>query len=429
MNVLLIGGGGREHALARKLRQSSKLDRLYCSPGNAGILPIAEPGPAGIGAHALVAEFCRDARIDLIIIGPEAPLVAGLADDLRAEGFTVFGPSAAAAQLEASKSFTKAICAERGIPTAAWGYFESQGEALAYAREKGAPLVVKADGLAAGKGVIICETLPAAEEAIAACFSGAFGKGGFSVVIEEKLIGEEASFFAICDGKRAAPLASAQDYKRAYDGDLGPNTGGMGCVSPAPMMTDALSARIMAEIVTPTLDAMSERGAPFQGVLYAGLMITSEGPKLIEYNVRFGDPECQVLMLRLKSDLLTLLLAAAQGDLSGIEPEWSECAAVTAVMAADGYPGDYAKGSVIANLEDAGAVEGVTIFHAGTGLGENGEVIAAGGRVLNVSALGRDVAEARVRAYAAIEKIDWPGGFCRRDIGLRMPQRPDTKSA
>jgi phosphoribosylamine---glycine ligase len=423
MNVLLIGGGGREHALAWKLRQSPGLDAFYCSPGNAGILSIADSGPRNVADHGEVLDFCRRAGVDLVVIGPEAPLVAGLADDLRAAGFPVFGPSAKAAQLEASKSFTKAICAERHIPTAACGVFSTRADALAYAREKGAPLVVKADGLAAGKGVLMCETLAEAEDAIAACFSGAFGVAGSSVVIEEWLIGEEASFFALCDGTRALPLASAQDHKRAFDGDLGPNTGGMGCVSPAPMMAAALQDRVMREIVTPTLDAMRERGTPFQGVLYAGLMITKDGPKLIEYNVRFGDPECQVLMLRLKSDLLPLLAAAARGDLSGARTEWSEDRAVTVVMAAKGYPGDYAKGSVIRNLKEAEAAEGVKIFHAGTGRGANGEVLAQGGRVLNVSAVGRDVEEARARAYAAVDRIDWPEGFCRRDIGLKAARR------
>ncbi len=418
MNVLLIGGGGREHALAWKLKQSPKLDVLYASPGNAGIAGVAEPGPK-IGSHAEVVEFCQKAGVDLVVIGPEAPLVAGLADDLRAAGLLVFGPSAAAAQLEASKSFTKAICAERSIPTAAYGAFSNCGDALAYARERGAPLVVKADGLAAGKGVVMCETLAAAEDAITACFSGAFGQAGAAVVIEEWLIGEEASFFALCDGERALPLASAKDHKRAFDGDLGPNTGGMGCISPAPTMTPALGERVMREIVTPTLEAMRDRGAPFRGVLYAGLMIAADGPKLIEYNVRFGDPECQVLMLRLKSDLLELLAAAARGDLSGASAEWSDSAAITVVMAAEGYPGDYEKGSVIRSLNEAEAVEGVTVFHAGTGLGADGDVLAQGGRVLNVSAIGRDLEEARRRAYAAIDRIDWEQGFCRRDIGLR----------
>src|SRR5208337_3598633 len=324
MNVLLIGGGGREHALAWKLRQSPRLEALYCCPGNSGILAIAKPSLADASDHAKVAAFCREAKIQLVVVGPETPLVDGLADDLRRAGFAVFGPSGAAARLEASKSFTKAICAERSIPTARYVHFTNADDALLYARAHGAPLVVKADGLAAGKGVAICETFSAAEEAISACFSGAFGAAGSSVVIEEKLIGEEASFFAISDGKRAVPLASAKDYKRAYDGDLGPNTGGMGCISPAPMMTEALSERVMGEIVTPTLDAMRDRGTPFQGVLYAGLMITAEGPKLIEYNVRFGDPECQVLMLRLKSDLVPVLKAVAAGDVSQARAEWAE---------------------------------------------------------------------------------------------------------
>jgi len=424
MNVLLIGGGGREHALAWKLRQSPRLEALYCCPGNSGILAIAKPSLADASDHAKVAAFCREAKIQLVVVGPETPLVDGLADDLRRAGFAVFGPSGAAARLEASKSFTKAICAERSIPTARYVHFTNADDALVYARAHGAPLVVKADGLAAGKGVAICETFSAAEEAISACFSGAFGAAGSSVVIEEKLIGEEASFFAISDGKRAVPLASAKDYKRAYDGDLGPNTGGMGCISPAPMMTEALSERVMGEIVTPTLDAMRDRGTPFQGVLYAGLMITAEGPKLIEYNVRFGDPECQVLMLRLQSDLLTLLLAAAQGDLSGVDLAWSDKTAVTVVMAAKGYPGDYEKGSVIRGLKEAGETDGVTVFHAGTKAGPNDEVVAHGGRVLNVSAVGRDVTEARSRAYSAVGKIDWPGGFCRSDIGLRLSESP-----
>lgn len=424
MNVLLIGGGGREHALAWKLRQSPDLETLYCSPGNGGMLAITKPGPADISDHAEVVSFCKGANIALVAIGPEAPLVDGLADSLRAAGIQVFGPSAAAAQLEASKSFTKAICAERGVPTARYAHFTSKEGALAYARDHGAPLVVKADGLAAGKGVTICESLAQAEDAIVACLSGAFGAAGSSVVLEEKLIGEEASFFALCDGRRAVPLASAKDYKRAYDGDRGPNTGGMGCISPAPAMTPALCARVIHEIVAPTLDAMQARGTPFQGVLYAGLMITAEGPKLIEYNVRFGDPECQVLMLRLKSDLLSLLLAAAKGDLSGVIPVWSDEAAVTVVMAAKGYPGDYTKGAAIRGLKVAEATSGVTVFHAGTKLGPNGESLANGGRVLNVSALGSSLAEARSRAYAAVGAIDWPGGFCRSDIGLATQQSP-----
>jgi len=426
MKILLIGGGGREHALAWKLRQSPELETLYCAPGNAGILSIAGPAPVDVSDHAQVAAFCREAGIGLVVIGPEAPLVAGLSDDLRAGGIAVFGASKAAAQLEASKSFTKAICSERGIPTAAYGYFTNRAGALGYVRAQGSPLVVKADGLAAGKGVIMCETLAEAEDAVETCFSGAFGESGASVVIEEKLLGEEASFFALCDGTRALPLASAQDYKRAFDGDRGLNTGGMGAISPAPMMTAALSDRIMREIIVPTLDAMRGRGTPFQGVLYAGLMMTAGGPKLIEYNVRFGDPECQVLMLRLKSDLVPALLAAARGDLSQTELEWSSDAALTVVMAANGYPGDYRKGTVIGGLAEAEKLEGVTVFHAGTATGSAGELIAMGGRVLNVSATGRDAEELRARAYRAIGLIDWPGGFCRRDIGWRTLNRKDA---
>ncbi len=423
MNVFLIGGGGREHALAWKLRQSPELETLYCAPGNAGIFSIAQPAPVDVSDQARVAAFCREGSIGLVVIGPEAPLVAGLADHLRAHGIPVFGPSAAAAQLEASKSFTKAICKERRIPTAVYGHFSNRSKAFRYVRGQGAPLVVKADGLAAGKGVIVCETLAEAETAIEACFSGAFGEAGASVVIEEKLLGEEASFFALCDGTRAVPLASAQDYKRAFDGDLGPNTGGMGAISPAPMMTASLADRVMKEIITPTLEAMRERGMPFQGVLYAGLMMTQEGPKLIEYNVRFGDPECQVLMLRLKSDLLPVLRAAAEGDLSQIRLDWSAGVALTVVMAANGYPGEYRKGTGIGGLEEAGNAAGVTVFHAGTASASAGGVIAAGGRVLNVSATGKDAEEARSRAYRAIGLVDWPEGFCRRDIGWRSLNR------
>jgi phosphoribosylamine---glycine ligase len=423
MNILLIGGGGREHALAWKLRQSPELDTLYCAPGNAGIYQIAKPAPIKVSNHAGIVAFCQQAGIGLVLIGPEAPLVAGLSDDLRAAGIPVFGASKAAAQLEASKSFTKAICDERNIPTAAYGYFTEAAAALAYVRKQGAPLVVKADGLAAGKGVLMCYTLAEAEDAIAACFGGAFGESGNSVVIEEMLIGEEASFFALCDGTRALPLASAQDYKRAHEGDEGLNTGGMGCVSPAPMMTPALQELVMREIITPTLDAMRTRGTPFQGVLYAGLMITAQGPKLIEYNARFGDPECQVLMLRLKSDLVPALKAAAAGDVSGIKLEYSQDAAITVVMAANGYPGDYEKGGVIRELDQAGKLEGVTVFHAGTSASATGEILSSGGRVLNVSAIGKDAPEARSRAYAAVDAIDWPGGFCRRDIGWRSINR------
>jgi phosphoribosylamine---glycine ligase len=419
MNILLIGGGGREHALAWKLKQSPELEALYCVPGNAGIFSIATPAPLDPRDHEQIATFCRQGRIDLVVVGPEAPLVEGLADHLREAGIPVFGPSSAAARLESSKSFTKAICVERRIPTAAYGFFSNPSDALAYARDHGEPLVVKADGLAAGKGVLMCETLAEAERAIGACFSGAFGESGASVVIEEKLIGEEASFFALCDGTRALPLASAQDYKRVFDGDRGPNTGGMGAVSPAPMMTEALAGTVMTGIVNPTLDAMRERGTPFQGVLYAGLIITATGPKLIEYNVRFGDPECQVLMLRLKSDLVPILRAAAAGDLSRASLAWSDETAMTIVMAANGYPGDYCKNTIICGVAEAETMPGVTVFHAGTARSERGELLANGGRVLNVSALGRNAEEAGTRAYRAVSAIDWPEGFCRGDIGWR----------
>ena len=426
MNVLVIGAGGREHALVWKLRQSRSVGRLYCLPGNAGTRAVAEGARVNPDRHGEIVDFCRAADIGLVAIGPEAPLADGLADTLRAAGVLTFGPSAAAAQLEASKSFTKGICVERGIPTACGKQFFNRSDARAWARDNGAPLVVKADGLAAGKGVTVCETLDDAYSAIEACFSGTFGESGASVLIEEKLEGEEASFFALCDGVRAIPFGSAQDYKRALDGDTGPNTGGMGAVSPAPMMTAALERRILAEIVTPTLEALVDRGTPFQGVLYAGLMMTAEGPKLIEYNVRFGDPECQVLMMRLKSDLLPFLVASARGNLSGMEVEWDERKAITVVMAAKGYPGSYRKGTPIGSLAAAERVPGVTVFHAGTALSPEGTLLASGGRVLNVTALGDTVAEARKNAYRAAAAIDWPDGFYRRDIGWRSLVREEA---
>jgi phosphoribosylamine--glycine ligase len=422
MNVLLIGSGGREHSLAWALSTSPLLNHLYCAPGNAGIAECAECVALDAADHAAVAEFCRAHEIGLVVIGPEAPLVAGLADDLRAGGFTVFGPSRMAAQLEGSKSFTKALCAANGIPTAAFARFEDAAAALAYLRDAPLPIVIKADGLAAGKGVTIAETLAEAENAVKDCFSGAFGEAGASLVIEEFLQGEEASFFALCDGEHVVPLASAQDHKRAFDGDEGPNTGGMGAYSPAPIMDEAMTARVMDEIVMPTVAAMRERGIPYQGVLYAGLMIGEDGPKLIEYNVRFGDPECQVLMMRLASDLLEALKATAEGKLDAYVPRWHGETALTVVMAARGYPGAYEKGSEIRGLAEAGAVEGVTVFHAGTKR-EGARILANGGRVLNVTALGRGVEEARERAYAAIARIVWPEGFYRRDIGWRAIER------
>ena len=424
MNVLLIGGGGREHALAWKLRQSPLLARLYCTPGNAGIEAAAECVALDVADPEAAIRFCKDSAIGLVVIGPEAPLVAGLADDLEAAGIKVFGPSREAARLEGSKGFTKDLCAAHGIPTAAYRRFADAASAKAYVATQELPVVVKADGLAAGKGVVIAATREEAESAIDACFSGAFGSAGSEVVIEEFLDGEEASFFALSDGKTALALATAQDHKRAFDGDRGPNTGGMGAYSPAPIMTEALSARVMEEIVWPTVRAMSARGTPFKGVLYAGLMIVDGAPKLIEYNVRFGDPEAQVLMLRLKSDLLPALLAVAEGPLADITLDWQDDAALCVVMAARGYPGAYAKGSEIKGLEDAGRDTNVQIFHAGTRR-EGDRILADGGRVLGVTARGDTIAMAKARAYAAIDQIDWPGGFYRSDIGWRaLPRAP-----
>ena len=419
MNVLLIGSGGREHALAWKIAQSPVLAKLYAAPGNPGIAECAECVPLDPADHQAVAAFCAEKSIDLVVVGPEVPLVAGIADDLRAAGIAVFGPSQEAARLEGSKGYTKALCAEAGIPTAAWARFEDAAGARAYAGEHGAPLVVKADGLAAGKGVTVAMTLAEAHAAIDDCFAGLHGAAGASVVIEDFLEGEEASFFVLADGETAVPLATAQDHKRVGEGDTGPNTGGMGAYSPAPAMTPALVERTMAEIVRPTLAAMAARGAPFRGVLYAGLMLTAEGPQLIEYNVRFGDPETQVLMLRLESDLLPLLAASAAGTLADRPPpRWNDGAALTVVMAARGYPGAYVKGDAIRGIDRADAMEGVKVFHAGTAL-RDGEFVAHGGRVLNVTARGASIAEAQRLAYAAVDVIDWPEGFARRDIGWR----------
>jgi phosphoribosylamine--glycine ligase len=422
MNVLLIGSGGREHALAWAISASPLLTRLYCAPGNAGIAEVAQCVDLDIADHAAVIRFCADNRIGLVVVGPEAPLVAGIADDLAAANIKVFGPSRAAARLEGSKGFTKDLCREFSIPTGAYGRFTDAREAKAYLARQPVPIVIKADGLAAGKGVVIAETRAAAEAAVEACFSGAFGAAGAEIVIEEFLQGEEASFFALVDGTHALPLATAQDHKRVGDGDTGPNTGGMGAYSPAPVMTPEMTRRTMDEIIRPTVAGMARRGTPFKGVLYAGLMIGEAGPKLIEYNVRFGDPECQVLMLRLKSDLLPALIATADGVLKTFDLRWHDDAALTVVMASNGYPGDYAKGSEIRGLDAAGAVEGVQVFHAGT-VREGRRVLAAGGRVLDVTARGRSVAEARERAYRAVASIDWPGGFCRSDIGWRAIAR------
>jgi phosphoribosylamine--glycine ligase len=427
MNVLLIGSGGREHALAWKLRTSPLLRKLYCAPGNGGIADVADCVGIAVTDHVAVMRFCKDNAIGLVVIGPEAPLVAGLVDDLTTAGIKCFGPTKAAAQLEASKGYTKDLAREYGIPTAAYGRFAEAGPAKAYLDDKSFPIVVKADGLAAGKGVAICATRKEAERAIDACFAGVFGKAGAEIVVEEHLAGEEASFFALVDGQTVVPLVAAQDHKRVGDGDTGPNTGGMGAYSPAPVMTPAMIKRTMDEIITPTVAAMAARGTPFKGVLFAGLMITADGPKLIEYNVRFGDPEAQVLMMRLKSDLLPALLATAEGTLDEIALEWSSEAALTVVMAANGYPGPPQLGSEIKGLDAAAATEGVEIFHAGTKR-EGDRILANGGRVLNVTARANTVAEAKARAYAAIAKIDWPGGFCRSDIGWRALARERAKA-
>jgi phosphoribosylamine---glycine ligase len=422
MNILLLGFGGREHALAWKMAASPLTDRLVCAPGNAGIAREAECVALDLADHAAVIGFCRANAIDFVVVGPEGPLCAGIVDDLETAGIKAFGPSRVAAQLEGSKGFTKDLCRSNRIPTAAYERFRAADPAKAYVRARGAPIVIKADGLAAGKGVIVAQNLDEAEAAIDMMLGGGLGDAGAEVVVEEFLDGEEASFFALCDGDTAIPLASAQDHKRAFDGDTGPNTGGMGAYSPAPIVDAAMSARVMREIVLPTLAAMKARGTPFKGVLYAGLMITAEGPKLIEYNVRFGDPECQVLMLRLMSDLVPALLASRDGVLKSLDLRWYREAALTVVMAARGYPGSYAKGSVIDGLDDAAAVAGVEIFHAGTKT-EGGRILANGGRVLDVSALGSTVREARARAYEAISRIRWPEGFYRHDIGWRAVER------
>lgn len=420
MNVLLIGSGGREHALAWKLAQSATLGRLYVAPGNPGIEKHAFCVDIDIMDAAAIVHFCRDRNVEFVIFGPEAPLVAGVGDRVREAGFLVFGPSQAAAQLEGSKGFTKDLCARYGIPTGAYRRFDNAAEARTYVSREGAPIVVKADGLAAGKGVTVAMTIEEAHAAIDDCFSGTFGAAGAEVVVEAYLDGEEASFFVLSDGRTALALTSAQDHKRVGDGDTGPNTGGMGAYSPAPVMTEGMVARTMAEIIEPTIRGMADMGHPFSGVFFAGLMITEKGPELIEYNVRFGDPECQVMMMRLKSDLLELLLATAKGELAGLEAEWSPDPALTVVMASKGYPGAYQKGTPIEALPEDD--ETLRIFHAGTALDEE-QLVATGGRVLNVTATGATVSEARDRAYAAIAEVRWENGFFRKDIGWRAVER------
>ena len=424
MRILVVGGGGREHALCWKIAASPLCEKLFCAPGNAGIASVADC--VAISAEDLDGQlaFAKDNAIDFVVVGPEAPLVAGLVDRLDDAGIKAFGPRTAAAMLEGSKGFVKDLCAKYGMPTADYGRFVDAGSAKSFVREAGVPIVIKADGLAAGKGVVVATTLSEAEAAIdAMMIEGRFGAAGATLVIEEFLDGEEASFFALVDGETALPLASAQDHKRVGEGETGPNTGGMGAYSPAPVMNPGMEARVMSEIIEPTVRAMKTEGQPYKGVLYAGLMITDNGPQLIEFNVRFGDPECQVLMPRLKSDLLPALVASADGVLANMDLRWRDESAMTVVLAAQGYPGPYRKGSEIRGLAAAGALPGVTVFHAGTQAGADGQVLANGGRVLGVTATAPSLAEAQTRAYAAVDLIDWPDGFCRRDIGWRALER------
>jgi phosphoribosylamine---glycine ligase len=420
MKVLVVGGGGREHALCWTISGSPLVDKLYCAPGNAGISQDAEC--IAIGAEDIdgLVAFSVENGIELVVIGPEGPLVMGLADRLNDVNIRAFGPSAAAAIIEGSKGYMKDLCARYDIPTAAYGRFIDPTAAKAFIAERGAPIVVKTDGLAAGKGVLICETVDQANTAVDDMMTGgAFGDAGAEIVIEEFMVGEEASFFALVDGENALPLAAAQDHKRVGDGDTGLNTGGMGAYSPAPVVTEDIAATVMEKIILPTVTGMKADGTPYKGVLYAGLMLTDEGPKLIEYNCRFGDPECQVLMTRLMSDLVPALIAACDGELKDFDLRWFDEAALTVVMAANGYPGAYEKGSVIGGLDKAEKIAGALIFHAGTATNEDGDIIATGGRVLNVTANASTIAEAQERAYKAVDRIDWPGGFCRRDIGWR----------
>ncbi|GLK56779.1 phosphoribosylamine--glycine ligase [Methylopila capsulata] len=422
MIVLLLGSGGREHALAATLAKSPKLTRLIAAPGNPGIARYAELRDVSVDDLDGVVRLATDEKVDLVVVGPEAPLVAGVVDRLKAAGIKAFGPSAAAARLEGSKAFTKELCAAQGIPTAGFRRCRSGEEGHAAIDAFGAPVVIKADGLAAGKGVTVAMTLEEAHAAVDDVFAGGFGEAGAEAVVEEFMEGEEASLFALCDGTTALVFGEAQDHKRAYDGDEGPNTGGMGAYSPTPILTPALVEKAMAQIVRPTVKAMAEAGAPFTGFLYAGLMIEANAPRLVEYNVRFGDPEAQVVLPRLKEDLLDLLVAAVDGQLAGRKATFKSDAALTVVMAANGYPGAYEKGSEIRHLAEAEARHDVTVFHAGTTT-DGERLLANGGRVLAVTATGADVREAQARAYTAIDDIDWPGGFCRRDIGWRAVAR------
>lgn len=418
MNILILGGGGREHSLAWAIKQNPKCDRLIVAPGNAGIAQLAECADFDFMSGTAVLEFVQEQAVDFVVIGPEAPLAAGVADQLRDAGILVFGPSKAAAELEASKAFTKAICDAASAPTAAYAHFTDAEAAKAYVQTQGVPIVVKADGLAAGKGVIISETVDVAIAAIDDMFDGSFGDAGAEVVIEEFMTGEEASYFILCDGENVLPIGTAQDHKRVGDGDTGPNTGGMGAYSPAPVLTDTIAQKAIDEIIRPTMAEMVRRGTPYQGILYAGLMIENGQPRLVEYNVRFGDPECQVLMMRLGAQVLDLLIAAAEGRLNEVKPNWANDHALTVVLAAKGYPNAYEKGSIIGGLDALQNDSMNMVFHAGTAE-RDGVVVANGGRVLNVTARGNSLAEAQQRAYAMVDKIDWADGFCRRDIGWR----------
>ena len=415
----MVGSGGREHALCWAIAKSPRCADLSCAPGNAGIAGLARCVDIGAGDVDGVVGFAAENGIDFVVVGPEVPLVAGLVDRLDDAGILAFGPSARAAELEGSKGFMKDLCARYGVPTGAYGRFTDVDAAKAYIRDKGAPIVVKADGLAAGKGVILCRTGGEAEAAVDRIMTGrAFGSAGDEVVVEEMLEGEEASFFALVDGRRAVPLVAAQDHKAAFDGDRGPNTGGMGAYTPAPVVTGDMAKTIMERIITPTIEGMAAEGRPYKGVLYAGVMIGEDGPRVLEFNVRFGDPECQPMVMRLKSDFLDALVACAEGRLDPAMLEWHDDAALVVVMAAKGYPGDYEKGTEIRGLEKADAAEGVVVFHAGT-RADGGKILANGGRVLGVTARAATVADAQKRAYEAVDRIDWPDGFCRRDIGRR----------
>lgn len=422
MNILIIGSGGREHSLTWKIAQSPLCDDLYVAPGNGGMDDIATCVPLNDSNHDEVVSFCREKNIEFVVIGPEAPLVGGLSDRLSAENIKSFGPSAAASLLEGSKGFTKDLCAKYNIPTAAYGRFKDAEAAKEFTAKQNIPVVIKADGLAAGKGVIIAESMEEAFIAIDDILGGQFGDAGAELVVEEFLSGEEASFFVLCDGENILPFGTAQDHKRVGEGDTGPNTGGMGAYSPAPVMDENMINRTIDEIIMPTVKGMNAEGIPFKGVFFAGLMITDKGPELIEYNVRFGDPECQTLMMRLDCDIVPALMACANGTLDKIKIKWKDKAAMNVVMAAKGYPESYNKNTVIKNLEIAGATDNVVIFHAGTKK-IDGQILATGGRVLNITSLADSVTNAKITAYEALDKIDWADGFCRRDIGWRAIER------